>query len=83
MMLAAPVSYSIDGNSFHAEKSRLWTEPRLANVGQYDLSQDGKRIVPLLPVGSDEQQIPHPLFTFLQNFPAKLKRLTARESEFS
>ena len=45
-------SYTVKGDSFVADKPRVWSEKRLANFGllaNYDLAPDGKRIVALMP----------------------------------
>ncbi len=73
-------NYRIEGKSFHAEKPRLWTPKRLANVGQwrnFDLAPDGKRIVALLPAEGGEQQAAHAEVIFLENFSTELRRLIA------
>ena len=71
MMVAA---YTVRGDSFLADKPRVWSEKRLADVGfnrNYDLAPDGKRIAALMPVEAPEAQ-GH--VTFLLNFFDELRR---------
>jgi predicted Ser/Thr protein kinase len=73
IMVAA---YAVKGDSFQPEKPRIWSEKRLANVGQaatYDVAADGKRIVAILPGVSAEQKADHHVI-FLLNFFDELRR---------
>jgi serine/threonine-protein kinase len=70
-------AYLVKGDSFQPEKPRIWSEKRLANVGQaatYDVAADGKRIVAILPGVSAEQKADHHVI-FLLNFFDELRRL--------
>ena len=70
-------SYTVDGKSFHADRPRLWSQKRLADVGQwrnYDLARDDKRILALLPAQSGEPQTQHQEVIFLENFPDELRQ---------
>jgi hypothetical protein len=52
-------SYAVKGDSFVANKPRVWSEKRIANLGvvpNFDLAPDGKRIVALMPAGTPEVQ---------------------------
>jgi Tol biopolymer transport system component len=77
-MMAA--SYTVKGDSFAADKPRLWSEKQLANVGvtpNYDLAPDGKRIAALMPVEEPEEQKAQTQVIFLQNFFDEVRRRTA------
>jgi len=70
-------SYSVKGDSFVADKPRLWSERRLANQGTsgtYDVAPDGKRIAALIPVGGQEEQRAQNHIIFLDNFFDELRR---------
>jgi Tol biopolymer transport system component/predicted Ser/Thr protein kinase len=73
------VSYSVKGNSFVAEKPRVWSEQSVAlamsgAVGaQYDVAPDGKRIaVVTYAGGSTQPDAGHVIF--LENFVDELQR---------
>ena len=76
IMVAA---YAVKGDSFMADKPRLWSEIKIAgvvnNVRNVDLASDGKRVVALMPSseakGSQEAQN-H--VVFLMNFADELQR---------
>jgi len=69
--------YNVQGDSFIADKARVWSEARLANLGlfkNFDLAPDGKRIVALMPAeGGEGQQSRHHV-VFLTNFFDELRR---------
>jgi serine/threonine-protein kinase len=70
-------SYTVKGDSFLADKPRVWTGKRLVNVGQlrsYDLAPDGKRIAALMPVESAEASKAQHHLVFLLNFFDELRR---------
>jgi eukaryotic-like serine/threonine-protein kinase len=74
MMVA---SYTVKGDSFVADKPRVWSEKQLANIGvtpNYDLAPDGKRIAALMPVESAEAQPAQNHVVFLMNFTDELRR---------
>ncbi len=67
-------TYRVEGDSFLADKPRLWSDKRLANVGQwrnYDLAPDGKHVIALMPLEGREAQL---RVTFLLNFFDELQR---------
>jgi hypothetical protein len=69
----------VKGDSFVAEKPRLWSEKRLAafgvvGVGTYDLAPDGKRIAALMPAEAPEDQEAQNHVIFLQNFFDEVRR---------
>jgi hypothetical protein len=68
------VAYTANGDTFLAEKPRVW----LARFDEpdFDLSQDGKRILAIAPVqsaASAAPQVEHEV-VFLQNFFDELRR---------
>jgi len=68
------VPYTVEGNSFHAEKSRLWSQGRLAlrpRQGVYDLHPDGERFAVAVPETRGKQD--HVTFVF--NFFDELRRI--------
>jgi serine/threonine-protein kinase len=74
IMVAA---YTVKGDSFLPDKPRMWSEKRLANVGDignYDLAPDGKRIVGLMPDETAGEQKAQNHVIFLLNFFDELKR---------
>jgi Tol biopolymer transport system component len=71
--------YTVKGDSFVADKPRVWSEKRLANLGifpNYDLAPDGKRIAALLPVEIVEGQQTQSHVIFLENFFDEVRRRT-------
>jgi serine/threonine-protein kinase len=76
-------SYTLKGDSFVADKPRVWSEKRIANVGlfaSYDLATDGKRIVAVMPEEPPQgQQQSH--VVFLENFFDELRRRTATQAK--
>ena len=71
------VNYTVNGNVFDAEKPRLWSETRLAEVGtalNYDVHPDGKRILALLPAGDTAEVAPSTHVTILFNLFDELER---------
>jgi Tol biopolymer transport system component len=70
-------SYAVKGESFVADKPRVWSEKKIANLGQvvnYDLAPDGKRIVALMPVETAEAQKAQSHVIFLENFFDEVRR---------
>src|SRR5262249_41926221 len=64
-------SYTVKGDSFVAEKPRIWSSKALANVGllrNYDVASDGKRIAALMPPENQEGQGAQHHVIFLLNF---------------
>jgi hypothetical protein len=61
-----------------ADKPRVWSEKRLANIGlaNYDLAPDGKRIVTLMPAEAPENQKAQSHVIFLENFFDEVRRRT-------
>ncbi|MEQ1887187.1 MAG: protein kinase [Bryobacteraceae bacterium] len=72
------VNYSIQGNSFVAEKPRMWTVSRLAGIGaqrNFDLTPDGKRLVALMSTAESAVSAgTQSHVIYLENFFDELKR---------
>jgi hypothetical protein len=74
VMVAA---WNVKGDSFVTEKPRIWSERRLANLGQvknYDVAHDGKRIVAIMMAEGPGEQRAQSHVIFLQNFFDELRR---------
>src|SRR5262249_32408943 len=71
------VSYRVDGNSFVAEKPRLWSQAGILNPSMFrlfDIGPDGKRFVQLRPRAATEDARSATQLTFLLNFFDELRR---------
>jgi len=72
------VSYSAKGDSFVADKPRVWSEAKIAGRAGFsknvDIAPDGKRIVALMPVDTPESQQSQNHVIFLLNFFDELRR---------
>lgn len=66
------VSYAIEGDTFVAEKPRLWLDKLGGTV--YDLPPDGKRVAVLTPLASPEAPKQEHTVVFLENFFDELRR---------
>jgi serine/threonine-protein kinase len=71
-------SYTVKGDTFVAEKPRVWIA-RLGgtasqNERQWDLAPDGKRVVVVTPMGSADASKQEHEVVFLQNFFDELRR---------
>jgi serine/threonine protein kinase/Tol biopolymer transport system component len=69
--------YSVRGDSFVAEKPRVWSDKRIADVGglpNYGLAPDGKRIAALMPAETPQAQMAQNHVIFLENFFDELRR---------
>lgn len=53
------VSYSVNADSFVAEKPRVWID-KLAGRMRYDLAPDGKRVAVITPVTAADGEAPKP-----------------------
>jgi len=72
-------TYAAKGDSFVPDKTRMWSDRPLANLGvvgvsNYDLAPDGKRIAALMPVETPEAQQTQNHVIFLMNFADELQR---------
>jgi Tol biopolymer transport system component len=78
IMVAA---YTVKGDSFVADKPRMWSEKQLAglvnNSKNVDLAFDGKRIVALMPIETAGVQKAQSHVIFLENFFDEVRRRTA------
>jgi serine/threonine-protein kinase len=77
-------SYTVKGDSFLADKPRVWSEKRLADVGlyrNYDLAPDGKRIAALMPAEAPQAQQAQSHVIFLENFFDEVRRRTATQAK--
>jgi hypothetical protein len=67
------VKYAVKGDSFVAEKPRVWLL-KLGGATDFDLSADGKRLAAVMPVETREAPKPEHEVTFLFNFFDYLRR---------
>lgn len=74
----AVAAYTVRGDSFVADKPRMWSEKPLANTlgngSSYNLAPDGKRFVVFMPTKAPEAQQARSQVIFLQNFSDELRR---------
>jgi eukaryotic-like serine/threonine-protein kinase len=75
-------TYTAKGDSFTADRPRVWSEKRLVDFGPvgvltYDLAPDGKRIAAIMPAEGPEEQKAQTHVIFLQNFFDEVRRRTA------
>ena len=70
------VDYSVKGDSFVADKPRVWSEKQLTDAGNrlYDLAPDGKRVVVLVPAKGLGTETPPNHVIFLENYVDELRR---------
>jgi dipeptidyl aminopeptidase/acylaminoacyl peptidase len=72
------VAYTVKGDSFAADKPRVWSEKQLAgavnSVKNVYLAPDGKRIVAFMPVETAEGQKAQNHVIFLENFFDEVRR---------
>jgi Tol biopolymer transport system component/tRNA A-37 threonylcarbamoyl transferase component Bud32 len=66
------VSYTVKGDTFVADKPRLWSA-KLA-TSNFDLAPDGKRLAVVMPVQGAEAPKPEHEIVFLENFFDELRR---------
>jgi serine/threonine-protein kinase len=82
VMVAA---YAVKGDSFVADKPRVWSGKQLGGVANaaknIDLAPDGKRIVALMPVETAEGQKAQSHVIFLENFFDEVRRRTATQTK--
>jgi serine/threonine-protein kinase len=67
------VGYTVNGDSFVADKPRAWTAG-LPGLGGFDVAPDGKRLAVTLPVTPREAPRPDHTVVVLQNFLDELQR---------
>ena len=79
--------YTVKGDSFVADKPRVWSEKRVGGGGMLnaaknvDLAPDGKRVIALMPVETAEAQKAQNQVTFLENFFDEVRRRTATQAK--
>jgi len=80
VMVAA---YAVKGDSFVADKPRVWSGKQLAGVANgaknIDIAPNGKRIVALMPVDTPEGQKAQSHVIFLENFFDEVRRRTVTQ----
>ena len=78
-------AYTVKGDSFVADKPRLWSEKQLGSTGtvtrNVDLAPDSKRIVALMPAETPEDQTAKNHVIFLENFFDEVRRRTATQAK--
>jgi serine/threonine-protein kinase len=78
-------SYTEKGDSFVADKPRMWSDKQLGGVSNgarnVDRAPDGKRIVALMPVETAEGQKAQNHVIFLENFFDEVRRRTATQAK--
>ena len=68
------VGYTVSGDSFVAEKPRVWAA-NVRSAGGFDLAPDGKRVAVLVPVATqDASQTRSTTVVFVLNFFDELRR---------
>lgn len=67
------VEYAVSGDSFVAEKPRVWAAS-LGGATAFDLAPDGKRLVVLTPAVTRDAPKQEHTVVFVQNFFAELRR---------
>ena len=71
-------TYTVRGDTFVADKPRVWSDKRLANTGltrNFDLAPDGKRFVVLMaPEGAEPIELPSHV-TLMMNVFDELRRI--------
>jgi len=74
-------NYSVKGESFLADKPRVWSRKQPADLGtapNFDLAPDGKRLVVLMPTESPEPRESQSHVTLVVNFFGEVRRLAAQ-----
>jgi serine/threonine-protein kinase len=67
-------AYAVKGDSFAAEKPRIWSGKQMADIGflpDYDVAPDGKRVLALLPA---EAAKPETILHVMLNVDSELRR---------
>jgi hypothetical protein len=68
--------YTVAGNSFRADKPRLWSQGQVADLGSlpgFDLHPDGKRFVLVTAAENTKEAGPQKV-TLILNFSEELRR---------
>src|SRR5258708_40326833 len=75
------VNYTVKGESFVADKPRVWFRKQLANIGMganFDLAPDGKRLLVLMPAEGAESRESLSHVTLEVNFFDEVRRRVAQ-----
>ena len=67
-------AYTVKGDSFVAEKPRVWSEKQVAHSGSFfgfDVAPDGKRVLALFPASEAK---PETILHVLLNVDSELRR---------
>jgi hypothetical protein len=70
--------YTVDGDSFRAEKPRLWSEVAVPNTFFLDLHPDGQRFAVISP-SQGQSEIKRDKVVFILNFFDYLRRIAPAE----
>src|SRR5262249_51412483 len=77
-------TYTVKGETFVADKPRLWSGKQLATVGMggnFDLAPDGKRLVVLMPAESPEPRESQNHVKIVVNFFDEIRRRVAAQGK--
>ncbi len=77
-------NYTVKGESFVADKPRVWFGKQLANIGldvNFDLAPDGKRFVVLMPADSSEPRETQSHVKIVTNFFDEVRRRMAAQGK--
>ncbi len=77
-------NYTVKGESFVADKPRVWSGKQLANIGlgvNFDLAPDGKRFAVLMPVESPEPRETQSHVRLVVNFFDEVRRRVAAQTK--
>jgi eukaryotic-like serine/threonine-protein kinase len=77
-------NYTVKGESFVADKPRVWSGKQLANLGlgaNFDLAPDGKRFMVLMSAESPEPRETQNHVTLVVNFFDEVRRRMAAQSK--
>ncbi len=77
-------NYTVKGDSFVADKPRVWFAKQLANIGlgrNFDLAADGKRFVVLMPAQSPEPREAQNHVMLVVNFFDEVRRRVAAQTK--
>ena len=75
-------TYTVKGETFVADKPRVWFGKQLANMGltlNFDLAPDGKRFVALMPAERAEPRETQNHVTIMVNFFDEIRRRVAAQ----
>jgi serine/threonine-protein kinase len=78
------VNYTVKGDSFVADKPRVWFAKQLVNTGaavNFDLAPDGKRCIVLMPAESSQPQESQSHVTLVVNFFDEVRRRVAAQGK--